>query len=229
MHWRASFSRWLAGLCFAICLLLLSLPHAAAQETGQICVRSFDDRDRNGLRDADEGAVAHGVGASVHKLDGVTIGAALLEDSPFAADGLLCFDDLPAGDYRLRLTSAEFASTTATAFEAAVRPGSAPPLLEFGLTPLFDGAESRGRAPFALDADAIDALTRVMAGGLIVIASLAVCGLAMAVFLFRRRSQRMARRHREGASAQARQTHRAGAGSPPHFADDATDAPGKSD
>ncbi len=216
---RVSGSYRLARLCFVTCLLILVLPPLAAQDTGQVCVRCFADRDRDGLRDADEAAIAHGVGASLHDRADLTIAARLLEDSPFAADGLLCFDDLPAGDYRLRLTSAEFASTTAASFTASVSPGRAPPLLEFGVAPLFAETTSRGRAPIALDADAIKALTQVLAVGLIVVALVAACGLTVAIFLFRRRSQRMVRRHRDGSSVER----------PPRVADDETDAPGKPD
>ena len=171
-----------------LCLLLLTLAPLRAQDTGQVCVQCFDDRDGDGLRAADEGSVAHGIGAALMNLAGVTIQSKLLEDSPFAADGLLCFDDLPAGDYHISLSSAEFASASATVFAASVAPGKPPTVIEFGVIPLFAQPSSRARAPFALDANSRSALLQALIVSLLVFAILSVAALLIFVFLYRRRS-----------------------------------------
>ena len=96
-----------------LCLGFLVARGLLAQDSGQICILTYDDRNGNGARGADERAIAHGIGASLMTADGLIIDSALLDDSPFAASGLLCFNELLAGEYVIQLTSAEFAGTTA--------------------------------------------------------------------------------------------------------------------
>ena len=163
-----------------------------AQDTGQICVQSFEDRDADGLRDPDERAIAHGIGASLRNNAGVTIASMLLEDSPFASDGLLCLDQLLAGDYRIVLTSAEFISTTSASFAAAVRPGAAPALVEFGVRALNAQSSNRGATPISIDAAAFNALLRGLIASLIVVVIMSVIGLLIYAFVFRRRLKRAA-------------------------------------
>lgn len=177
-----------AGLLL-ICLSLVLLPPAMlAQETGQVCAQSFDDRDGDGLRDPDERAIAHGVSAGLQNLAGVTIASRLQEDSPFAADGLLCFDDLPAGDYQITLRSAEFTMTTAAVFSASVSPGSAPALVEFGLQPLQVAEPRPGAARLKIDDALVEAVLRALVGGAVAVAILSVIGLLTFLAIFRRRS-----------------------------------------
>lgn len=172
---------------FVICLSFVMLPATLAQETGQVCVQSFDDRNGDGLRDPDERPIAHGVSAGLGNQAGVTIATRLLEDSPFAADGLLCFDDLPAGDYQISLRSAEFTITTAAVFSASVNPGAAPALVEFGLQPLQVVAPKPEAARLKIDASLVEAFLRALAGGAIVVAILSVIGLLTYLAVFRRR------------------------------------------
>lgn len=172
-----------------ICLSLALLPPAMlAQETGQVCAQSFEDRDGDGLRDPDERAIAHGVSAGLGNLAGITIAARLLEDSPFAADGLLCFDDLPAGDYQITLRSAEFTITTAAVYSASVSPGAAPALVEFGLQPLQAAEPSPGASRLTVDVALVEAVLRALAGGAVAVAILSVIGLLTFLAIFRRRS-----------------------------------------
>lgn len=220
---RAAPLHWLGRLSLVICALFAGAPPMRAQDTGQVCVQSFDDRDGDGARAADEGAIAQGVGASLQNPDGVTIAARLLEDSPFAADGLLCFDDLPAGDYQLRLSSAEFRFTTSASFAATVAPGRAPPLYELGLKPLFAPPASRGRSATAVDAAALTALLPVLIGGLAAVALIGVCCQLAYVFAFRRR-RATPLPHPAAPSRDAPDRHQPSAGSPPLFDDDETDA-----
>lgn len=222
---RAAFTHWLGRLSLVICALLVGASPMPAQDTGQVCVQSFDDRDGDGARDADEGAIAHGVGASLQNPDGLTIAARLLEDSPFATDGLLCFDDLLAGDYQLRLSSAEFRFTTSASFATTVAPGRAPPLYELGLKPLFEPPSSRGRSATALDAAGLTALLPVMIGGLAALALIGLGCLLAYVFVFRRRRAKPAPPpYPAAASRDAPDKHEPGAGSPPLFNGDETEA-----
>lgn len=178
-HWRLPL----------FCLLILMTLAARAQETGQICVLTFDDRDGNGSRDADERSIPHGIGASLLNADGVTIAAALLDDSPFAANGLMCFDQLRAGEYRLRVTSAEFIGTTASTFAASVNPGDAPARIEFGVRPLLADEAARAGA-FDLDAVTVAVLARAMLVAALVFVAMSVIGLLIYLLVFRRRLPR---------------------------------------
>ena len=220
MRSRVSYLSGMGRLTLVICLLLATIQSLRAQDTGQICVQSFDDRDGDGLRDADEGAIAHGVGASLQNPAGLTIASRLLEDSPFAAEGLLCFDRLLAGDYRVVLSSAEFAMTTAASFTTTVAPGSAPPLFELGLAPLFAEPSSRDRAEIALDAPTMTALLQALIGGLFVVALIGIGGPLMYFFVSRRRKRVVAPSYPGPASAEAPQEPQPVAGSPPLFNDD---------
>ena len=200
----------LGGLLW-IGLLFALVSSALAQDTGQVCVQSFADGDADGLRSPEESAVAHGISASLHNAAGVTIASLLLQDSPFAADGLLCFDDLRAGDYQISMRSNEFFSTTAAVFSASVNPGAAPMLLEFGVQPLPVSAPSRSQPPMA-----VEALARGLVGALILLLLLGAVGLLIVLLVFRRRQ-----RAKPATAPSAR-------GSPPRFAGDETDAPGQS-
>ena len=221
------------------CLLFTLAPPVPAQDTGQVCAQSFEDRDADGLRDPDERAVAYGVGANLQNAAGVTIASLLLEDSPFAGDGLLCFDQLLAGDYQIILRSAEFSNTTSASFSASVNPGAAPALVEFGLRSPQVAESGRGANRIAIDAAAVAAVLRALIGSLLVILVMSVIGLLIYIVVFRRRLKRAAalpypapavtdivpQPGRPMPSGDALPKHIPGAGSPPLFADDETDMP----
>lgn len=213
---------WLLLIC-----LPLALAPVRAQDTGQVCAQSFIDRDADGARGLDEPMATRGVSASLENAAGVTIASLLLDDSPLAADGLLCFGDLLAGDYQITLRSSEFATTTAAAFSASARPGAAPMVVQFGLQPLPDYAPSRGPAD---DVSALNAVLPLLLGGAVLAVILCVIGLLMAFLIVRRRSQAApALGNRAPISAQSGAIpplkHDPSAGSPPLYATDDIDAP----
>ncbi len=109
--------------------LLLSALAALAQDTGQICLQAYADDNQNGIRDEIEGPISRGIAASLLNDRGVTIASLLLED---AADGLLCFDGLFAGEYQVVISSSEYQATTVATVGASVQPGEAPARIDFG-------------------------------------------------------------------------------------------------
>jgi hypothetical protein len=109
----------------------LALP-AQAQTGGQFCVRAFEDRNENGLRDPNEPLLTRDVVVNLLDGDGVTVASGVLENSPTAAQGILCFQRLPAGQYSAVVTSADFTPTTPTTFSAAVSESGQPVVVEFG-------------------------------------------------------------------------------------------------
>ncbi len=211
-----------------LCLFMLASRGMRAQEVGQICVGAFADRDGDGARGPGEAALTRGIGASLLNAAGVVLDAALLEDSPYAADGLLCFGGLPQGAYELRATSAEFAPTTAFAFAAEVIPGQAPPRQDFGFSPLFPPEEA---SPLDwLREESLAALAVVIAAVAFVATVLAALATLVCLRLLRRRQNLRARLILDDRSQPAAPAPRQpppespGRASPPLFAADEIDA-----
>lgn len=123
-------------LSIGLLLLLLGSLTSQAQDTGQICLQAFADDNGNGIHDDIEGPISHGVAASLLNDRGITIASLLLEDVPYADDGLFCFDGLLAGDYQVVITSGEYEATTGALASASVQPGAAPARIDFGAKPL---------------------------------------------------------------------------------------------
>ncbi len=169
-------------------LLLPGVLVSRAQDTGQICLQAYADQNKNGRRDEIDVPVSRGIAANLLNERGITIGSQLLEDAPYAADGLLCFDQLFAGEYRVVIASSEFIATTETSVSASVSPGSAPERIDFGVTrlvaddlpPAVTGARTMNSA--ALQTLLIAAIAAV--GAFVIMALL---GLLIYFVLIRRR------------------------------------------
>lgn len=119
-----------------LCLSLALVGTSTSQDTGQICVMSYEDRNGNGKFDDNEPPVTQGIGVNLQSALGITVATKLLEASTYTVPGLVCLGDLPRGEYQVLLTSAQYRATTDVAFSAVVAPGSAPVRLDFGVTPL---------------------------------------------------------------------------------------------
>jgi hypothetical protein len=112
-------------------LLIFVMP-AFAQTGGQFCVRAFEDRNGNGARDANEPLLTRDVVVTLLDGDSVTVASGVLESSPTAAQGILCFQRLPAGQYSAVVTSADLTATTPTTFSAAVSESGQPVVVDYG-------------------------------------------------------------------------------------------------
>jgi hypothetical protein len=64
--------------------------------------------------------------------EGIVIASALLDDSPLAASGVVCFQFLPAGQYTVSVTSADYTATTQDSITTNVSESGVPPVLDFG-------------------------------------------------------------------------------------------------
>lgn len=121
------------GRLMILLLILLTLSiSVSAQATGQFCVRSFDDRNGNGMRDAGEITLQDGIVAELSDATGVVIASALLNDSPTASQGIICFESLEAGQYSIVVTSADYIATTPTTLTVSIQEGDLPSVMEFG-------------------------------------------------------------------------------------------------
>lgn len=171
-----------------VTLLLAGLASlAAAQGGGQLCVRAFEDRNGNGRLDAGEPLLTRGVGVNLLDSSGVTIASSLLDTAPTAAQGVVCFQFLPPGQYSVVITSADYAATTPDTITTTIADGGLPTVVEFGAQPFVVPTPQAG-ASGAPDAG-LD-LSRVVISGvaaLLVIAGMLVMGVMVYWLAFARR------------------------------------------
>ena len=105
---------------------------AYAQTGGQFCVQAFEDRNANGQQDAGEPVLTRGVSMNLLNEQGIIIQSAMLENSPRASFGEYCFQLLPAGQYSVVVTSADYRATTPDTIAAAISESGTPALAQFG-------------------------------------------------------------------------------------------------
>ncbi|MEL6308522.1 MAG: hypothetical protein AAFQ52_10295 [Chloroflexota bacterium] len=103
-----------------------------AQSTGQLCVRAFEDRNGNTQRDNNEPPLVRGLSATLRNETGIIVDSILMENSSSSASGTLCFQQLEAGQYSIRVLSADYTATTPNEFIAAVSDSGVPDVLLFG-------------------------------------------------------------------------------------------------
>lgn len=178
------------GLIAAILAVMVGV--AAAQESGgQLCVRSFEDRNANGKLDAGEPLLTRGVSANLLDAGGVTIASALLDDAPTAAQGVICFQFLAAGQYTIVVTSADYSPTTPESVTTTVDDGGLPTVVEFGGQRAAAPTPSAGGGTAATTPESQqEQLIRVFISALgtaVVVAGMAFLGILVYVLAFRQR------------------------------------------
>lgn len=92
----------------------------AQNNTGQLCIQAYQDRNGNGARDANEPPIIQGISVSLADANRIILDSQLMDDSPNATTGTLCFQRLAAGQYTLRVLSADYTATTASEFVTTV-------------------------------------------------------------------------------------------------------------
>ncbi|NWF67997.1 MAG: hypothetical protein HXY40_02810 [Chloroflexi bacterium] len=183
----------------ACAVLLILVPTTAAQNSGgQFCVRAYEDRNANGIRDAGEPFLTRGITAELANAQGIILASALLEESPTAAQGVICFPMLAAGQYTLTVRSADFRASAGETLTAQVSAGGLPIVLEYGGTSLAAAALPTPASGFALSGVQGRALIeRVVAaalGALIVVALMTLFGAFVWLAILRPRARRLAAR-----------------------------------
>lgn len=180
------------ALALALVLLARALP-AGAQGAGPLWVRFFEDQNSNGVLDEGEPVLTSGVAIALLNSAGVTIGTALLQDAPTAAQGVIGFQDLQPGEYTLEITSAQYRPTTETRFTRAIEAAAGPVIVEYGarLIPPEPSA-SRVRGLFGLpiylgERDQVARLALALSLALTVAALMSALGLTVFVLILRRR------------------------------------------
>lgn len=119
-------------LITVVSLLLFASISSAQSSSGQLCIRAFEDRNANGSQDANEPPIVRGVSATLSNATGLIVDSALMENSSTASSGTLCFQRLEAGQYTMRVSSADYTPTTPSDFTAAVSDSGIPQVLSYG-------------------------------------------------------------------------------------------------
>ncbi|GAB5494437.1 MAG: hypothetical protein Phog2KO_46520 [Phototrophicaceae bacterium] len=112
--------------------LLIASMSSAQSSSGQLCIRAFEDRNANGSQDANEPPIIRGISATLSNATGIIVDTALMESSSTASSGTLCFQGLEAGQYTIRVSSADYNASTPSDFTAAVSDSGIPQVLSYG-------------------------------------------------------------------------------------------------
>lgn len=161
---------------------------AQAQSGGQFCMRAFEDTNGNGRFDPPaELLISRGIVVNLLDARSVTIASALLDDSPTAGQGVVCFTLLPPGQYSLSISAAEFRPTTPALITTSITADTLPTVVEFGAQRLAPAAavaqESQGTS-------AVLRAALAAGGALIAMLAMALLGLLVYLLAFGRRPAR---------------------------------------
>lgn len=185
---------WLLLPYGALVLLALVSP-ISVQTGGQFCVRAFEDRNANQALDLGEPFLTRDVAAALLDADGVVIATALMDDSPTAAQGVICFQFLPPGQYSLQITSPLYAPTTSDTATAVIGAGTLPTVVEYGARRADTPPDAQPRVTrvggLALPANEVVRAGLALLGALIVMGALGALGVL--IYLLALRPQPAAR------------------------------------
>lgn len=177
------------GQLAALTLLILALwLPLQAQVDGQFCVRAYEDRNGNGVRDGGEPLLRDGISAELSDESGVVIASALLVNSPTAAQGVICFTGLAPSQYTISVSSADYEATTPATMTLSLQSGDLPAVLEYGARSLaaVDAQELLAAEP---ELTLEDNLMRILWASLAAIGAaliMLVLGLIVWLIFFRR-------------------------------------------
>lgn len=177
-------------------VLLLTAGMAAAQTAGsggQFCLRAYEDRNSSATLDSGEPFLTRGVSANLLNAENLVIASALMDDSPNAAQGVICFQFLEAGQYSLQVTSADYEAITPDTFTASISEGTMPTVVEYGAR-RFESPATTGSASSAAvtspdtQRDTLGRIVLSGLGALVVMAGMVIFGALIYLVAFRRQS-----------------------------------------
>lgn len=176
-------------LIFVIVMGIATSVASAQEGDGQLCVRAFEDRNRNSVLDPNEPPITQGLGVNLMNSQSVTISSKLLSDSPTAAQGVVCFQQLVAGDYMVAVTSADYDAVTDTLFNAMIVPGSVPTRFDYGAELIATGAITSSASGVAQvdEGQALQGILFGILGALIIMGIMVIAGMMIYFGVFRRR------------------------------------------
>jgi hypothetical protein len=182
-------------MCAFGLMLLLATTVMAQTSGGQFCVRAFEDRDGSGTRDTGEPLLTRGVSAELLNAQGIVIQTQMMEDSPTAAQGVICFLGLAAGDYTINVISADYTATTTTTNGAAIADSELPTVFEFGGRSVQIDSATAPTVGRGLSEETRALLERViiaLLGALVAMAFMALLGVLIYFLILRGRWRRAA-------------------------------------
>lgn len=177
----------------ALLLLIGSTVQAQNGSGGQFCVRAFEDTNANGKLDAGEALLTHGINVNLLDSQNVTIASALLDQSPTAAQGVVCFQFLNAGQYTINISSAEYKATTPASITTTISDGGMPTVVEFGGQSVAAPANPNATGSTVVTSLANSDTTQLIrilisvAGALIVVIGMGLLGFIVYMLAFGRR------------------------------------------
>lgn len=181
--------RRMGWVIIAALLLITSAVHA--QSGGQFCVRAFEDTNANGKLDAGEALLTRGINVNLLNAQNVTIASALLDQSPTAAQGVVCFQFLAAGQYTIDISSADYKATTPVSITTTISDGGLPTVVEFGgqtITAVVNpSATANASTPSSADTNQLIRILIASAGTLVVILGMGILGVIVYLVAFGRR------------------------------------------
>jgi len=124
--------KWIVFTIILAMTMLWAIPAQAQQGTGQFCVSAYEDDNGNMMRDPGEPLLQTGLIVALHDMRGVIINTATLEASPNREQGLVCFNNLPDGQYTLFVDSVIYRATTTENMIAQLNATSQLAVLEYG-------------------------------------------------------------------------------------------------
>jgi len=164
---------------------------AMAQTGGQFCLRAYEDRNGSGTFDSGEPFITRGVSANLLNAENVVVASALMDDSPNAAQGVICFQFLTPSQYSLTVTSADFTATTPDTFTASIGAGTLPTVVEYGAQRMAVEPMVTPTNRDIVPADQRDLVQRLVLSGLgtlLVVAGMIVLGVFIYLVGFRSRA-----------------------------------------
>ncbi|MCU0511381.1 MAG: hypothetical protein MUE40_02310 [Anaerolineae bacterium] len=177
-------------MLLAALLLLLTVPALAQSSGGQICVRAYEDRNGNQTQDPGEPPITRGISAALADVEGVIVQSLLLEDSPRAPQGIVCFQGLAGGQYSVTIASADYRATTPITYVTSISETSVPVPFDFGAQQVVSTAEPvRQPGSLNLTAGAQRALLErvffASLGAVVVLGLMTVVGAVLYLLFFR--------------------------------------------
>jgi hypothetical protein len=141
-------------------LAVFTVSNAFAQGSGgQFCVRSYEDTNSNTVFDSEsERLVTRGISVELLDQSGIIVGSALLDRSPNASQGIVCFYNLREGSYSVLVSSADYIATSDRLVTKAVQ-STSPTIVEFGARRLSNTASTAGVTQPASGGDSGPGLT----------------------------------------------------------------------
>jgi hypothetical protein len=166
---------------------LLVLPAAAQEGGGQFCVQAFEDRNENGQLDAGEPLITRGIGANLLDSSGVIIATALLDNSPTAARGVICFLNLPVGQYTINITSADYEPTITDNMTVTISGDGLPTIFEYGARRIDTGPALTETSTAPSTEQALQRILIAALGGAVTMMLVGLIGLVLYLLFMRPR------------------------------------------